>query len=101
MNNEELDKAKTLVEKWEKTGLLDGTTIGSMEKAILIEGQQNQPIEEVPMIRGEFHRANQNTHTGRTYPQELLKREIEQYLRDKSRSAADKMVTRWMEEEKK
>lgn len=50
-NNEEENKAKTeeakrLVEKWNKTGLLDGKS-SDINTAILIESQEKQAIEPV------------------------------------------------------
>lgn len=39
-------KGEDLVVKWAKTGLLDGKTTGNIHKAILIESQQCQLLDD-------------------------------------------------------
>jgi hypothetical protein len=39
-------QTRSLIEKWSKTGLLDGIQTGSLEKAILIESQEKQLIDD-------------------------------------------------------
>jgi len=46
-------KAKELVEKWEKTGLLEGTgSNSSLSKAIIIESQEAPWIQDAPLGDG-------------------------------------------------